>query len=277
MTEDGLTVAPRDIAATAILVFVIAFAGSFAAFALWLQDLYAPQVTILGSGNRLSIMVTEGQARLVLATGDDAIGYQNALTRFRPLFARRVDVLLVGGSEDSLLAPLSAHGDGHARLTTAIGPIPPSPEFAAFGAIVSEPGYRRFRLGPTVSVTVETRFAFGSDPAVDAPSWRAIVERGETRVVVLSDGESASLFPPASPASVLVISGDDPGAGWPLSPAPVLVANAAAISGPDLRATLADSARHPEWGFRVFPGEALRMQFVPGGIELPRDAAQQPG
>ena len=277
MTDDEPSLSRRDIAATAILVFLVAFAGFSAAFALWLEDLYAPQITVLGSGDRLSIMVTEGPARLILATGDDAIGYENALTRVRPLFARRVDVLLVGGSGDSLLAPLAADGDAHARVTSAIGPIPPSPESAAFGAFAPEPGHRRFKLGRTVSVTVESRFAFGSDPAVDAPAWRAIVERGDTRVVVLSDGAAASLFPPASPASVLVISGDDPAAGWPLSPAAAIVANAGATSGPEFRSTLTDFARPPAWGFRVFPGEALRMRFVQGGIELPSESAHRLG
>ena len=64
---------------------------------------------LLGSGNRLSLLVTDGPARLLLATGDSPIDYENALTDVRPIFARRVDVLLVAGSGNTLLVPLAAH------------------------------------------------------------------------------------------------------------------------------------------------------------------------
>ena len=96
----------RDRVTSALLVFLIAFAGSAAVFTFWLHDLSVPQVAILGSGNRLSLLVTDGPARLLLATGDSPIDYENAITRVRPLFARRVDVLLVAGSDDSLYVPI---------------------------------------------------------------------------------------------------------------------------------------------------------------------------
>jgi hypothetical protein len=81
-----------EVVATAVLVFLIAAAGSVAAFTFWLQELTAPQVALLGSGNRLSLLVTDGPARLLLATGDNPIEYENALTHVRPIFARRIDV-----------------------------------------------------------------------------------------------------------------------------------------------------------------------------------------
>jgi hypothetical protein len=263
----------RDILVSTILVLVITGVGCAAAFAVWLNDLYAPQIAILGSGNHLSLLVMDGPARLVIATGDDPIAFENAMTQVRPIFARRLDVLLAAGSGDTLLVPLAASGDAHVRAASAIAPLPPSPEREAFGAIATEPGPRRIKLGPALSVIVETRYAFGADPAESFPSWRVIVERGETRVVVLSDGEAAALFPPVNPASVLVVSGDDPVSGWPLSPAPVLVTNAGAISGPDLRSAFEQTRQPPNWGFRVFPGEALRLHFVADGIEIPSESA----
>ncbi len=277
MTEDAPAVSWRDIWVTSVLVFVIAFVGCSAAFAVWLNDVRAPQVSILGAGNRLSLLVVDGPARLVIASGDDPIGFENALTRVRPIFARRVDVLLVAGSGETLLVPLAAYGDHHARMTSALAPLPPSPESDAFGAISTLPGPRRIRVGPSVTVTVETQYPFGADPAVDFPAWRAIVEHGGTRVVVLSDGEAAALFPPANPASVLVVSGSDPVAGWTLSPAPALVTNAGTISGSDLRSAFTAAERPPAWGFRVFPGEALRLRFVPGGMEIPSESAHELG
>jgi hypothetical protein len=264
----------REIITTAVLAFLVTCAGSVAAFTFWLQELTAPQVMLLGAGNRLSLLVTDGPARLLLATGDSPIDYENALTEVRPIFARRIDVLLVAGSGSTLLVPLAAHGDTHVRAATALAPLPRSAEAEAIGAIPSFSSPRRIRLGPSVQVTVETALPFAADADADFPAWRATVEHGETRVVVLSDGAAASLFPPPSAASVLAVAGADPAAAWDLSPAVAFVANAEMIGGPEMRAAFTASRRPPQWGYRVFPGEALRMRFVPGGIELPSEPAQ---
>jgi hypothetical protein len=274
VTERADATSWRDLATTALLVFLITLAGCVTAFAFWLQDLSAPQVAFLGSGNQLSLLVTDGPARLLLATGDSPIDYENALTRVRPIFARRVDVVLVAGSGSTLLVPLAAHGDAHIRGTTALAPLSESPEADALGPMTAFSSPQQIRLGPSVQVTVETALPFGADEAVDFPAWRATIERGDTRIVALSDGAAAALFPPVSGASVLAGSGDDPAAAWDVSPAVAFVANAETIGGPEMRSAFAESRRTPEWGFRVFPGEALRLRFVAGGVELPSEPAQ---
>ncbi len=231
-------------------------------------------MAILGSGNRLSLLVTDGPARLLIATGDDPIAYENALTRVRPIFARRIDVLLVAGDGASLLVPLAARGDRHVRTAVALAPLPVSAEAEGFGAIDVFSAPRRIRLGPAVQVTMETAFPFGADPATDFPVWRATIEHGQTRVVMLSDGEAASLFPPSDPASVLIVSGDDPISASNLAPAVAMVANAEVIDGRELRAAAAEGRRPPQWGFLVHRNEALRLHFIPGGVEIASDSAQ---
>ena len=124
-----------------------------------------------------------------------------------------------------------------------------------------------------MAVTVETALPFAADADVEFPAWRATVEHGQTRVVVLSDGAAAAIFPPASAPSVLAVSGADPAAAWDLSPAVTFVANSEMIGGPEMRAAFTESRRPPQWGYRVFPGEALRLRFVAGGVELPSEPA----
>jgi hypothetical protein len=263
----------RELLATFAIVFVVTAIGCTAVFALWRQELHPPRVVVLGSGDRLSLLVSEGPARLVLATGDDPIGFENALTRVLPLFARRVDLLLIAGSGRSLLAPVTAAGDPHVRTMAALAPLPPSPESDAIGPIVPIAPPQRIQLGPTVSVTVETALPFAADPGESFPAWRATIERGQTRVIALSDGDAAALFPPAEPASVLIVSGPDPIEAWDSTPAVGLVANSEEINGPALRAAFSETSHPPEWGFVVFPNEALALELVPGGIELPSEPA----
>lgn len=265
----------RETVGTALLVFAIAFVGCVAAFALWMRDLDAPGVTILGSGDRLSVLVTDGPARLVMATGDDPVGFENALARVRPIFARRVDVLLVAGEGRALLVPVAAHADGGVRTTRALSSLPRSAESDALGAIPAFATDQRIRLGPSIRVTVETILPFGGDPGKEFPAWRMTIEHGESRVIVLSDGEAASLFPPGPPAAVLVVSGDDPVAALEASSAAALIANATAVEGSDLREESAGTRNPPQWTARVFPGDAVRLRFGGGGIELPADTMQR--
>ena len=274
MTDSAWASSWQEIVLTAALVFLVAAAGAVAAFTFWLQDLTAPQIALLGSGHQLSVLVTDGPARLLLATGDSTIDYENALTQVRPIFARRVDVLLVAGSGSTLRVPLAAQGNSHVRNVTALAPLPQSAEADAIGAVASFSSPQRIRLGPSTQVTVETALPFGADADTDFPAWRATVEHGETRVVILSDGPAAALFPPASSPSVLAVSGADPAAAWDLSPAVAFVANADMIDGPDMREAFTGSRRPPQWGYRVAPGEALRLKFVAGGVELPSEPAQ---
>lgn len=258
---------------TATLVFVIALAGTAATFAIWLQDLTAPQVAFLGSGSRLSLLITDGPARLLLATGDNRIEFGNALAQVRPVFARRIDLLLLAGSGASLQVPLAIGRDPHARSVATLGPLPPSVEASELASIPPMPTPRHIQLGPSVGVMLETALPYGADPGTDGLAWRATIERGETRIVVLSDGTAAELFDPAPPASVLAVSGKAPLVAWDLEPAVALATSADEVDGQEQRDAPPARGGGPSWGFRVYPGEALRLRFVDGGIALPSESA----
>lgn len=274
MNGDGPERPWREILITIAIVFIITGIGCSVAFAIWRQQLGDAQVVVLGSGNQLSLLVTDGPARLVLATGNDQIGYENALTRVRPPFARRIDQLLLAGEGESLLVPVIAASDTHVRSIAAIAALPPSPESDEIGPITALTAPREIRLGPSVTVNIETVLPAGADPAETFPYWRATIEHGQSRVVALSDGDAAALFPPPQRSAVLIVSGADPEKAWAGSPAVALVANAEGTNGDDLRDAFASRDRPPDLGYLVFANEALRLRFVPGGVELPGDKAQ---
>lgn len=269
----GITDRSETVLMTGV-AFLISLLGCSAAFAIWGTNYAEPGLTILGSGSELSVLVNEGRSRVLLAAGDDPVQFANAFADVRPLFARRVDILVAAGTGDDLLAPVEARGDQHARDVFAIAPIDSSPAATALAPSALWQGAKRITIGPTVSMTVETLAAAGTGEESPPACWRVIVERGSTRVVIISDGSAAAQFPPNLPAAVLIVSGADPASAWAAAPAAALVANASRVDGPALRADMEASRVQPQWTARVFPGESLRLRFVPGGISVASDAVQ---
>jgi len=264
----------REVLHTAGTVFLVTLVGVGIAVGMWYRDIMSPRIVFLGSGDRLSVLVSDGPARLLIASGDDPIGFENALTSVLPIFARRVDVLLVSGAKTTLLAPVAATQGEKVRTTRSLGVIPPSLEASELGAVTVLTVPSRIRLSPEITLAIET--ALPEDAKPDDPlSWRAVVERGNTRIVVYSDGEAPALFAAPPPASVVAVTGDGPVAGWNAAPGVALVASAGELTGPALRERFA-GANAPRWGFRVASGEALTFHFVENGLEVAAEAAQQP-
>ncbi len=244
--------------------------------ASWADEMRRPRVVLLGTGDRLSVLVTGGDARLLIATGDDRTAFGNALASVRRPTTPRLDVLLVAGSGDDLVVPAAIRDDRRVRYAASLGPLSSS----AGGVTVAGAGLpilptpREIRLGEGVQVTVET-----ATDEVGATAWRAIARRGATRVAILSAGDAAASFPPLEPVSALVVAGPKPLAAWAAIPAPVLavVGDDRVVSGKALRQEgprLLDGAG---WAVRVHPGEAVPLGFVPGGLEVPRAPAQPIG
>jgi hypothetical protein len=197
------------------------------------------------------------------------------LARIRPLGRDRVDVLLLAGSTQDLTFLSRAQRAVHGRHVEAIG----KPDLiGALGlrtdALLLSP--RRFRLSDETSVTVET---LDRPDAKDGPSfaWRAIIEHGATRVVVLSDGRVAAEFPDSGPVSALIVNGEQAIAAVGQVETRVFVASAIAVSGKQVRTGVADAARSQAWVMRVFAGDAKRFAFTDAGLELPGGAVSVGG
>ena len=259
-------------------VFLIS-SGTMAAVGIsWARDLRSPRVVLLGSGNRVSALITAGDARLLIATGNDRTAFANALERARRPTARRIDVLLIAGQTGAdLVAPTAIWPDRRVRYAASLGPLPRSPEADAVASdgLPVLPSPREIRLGDDLRVTLDVaETAVGTDDP--KPLWRAIVRRGVTTVVILSDGAAATAFPPVSPVAALVIAGPDPIAGWEAIPAPVLAVAGEdrVVTGKQLRQVAGPIFDDERWAIRVHPGEAVPLDFVGDGLEVPREPAQ---
>ena len=255
-----------------MILFVLFAALASVLGSSFAADMQTPRVTVLGSGERLSILVTAGNARLLLATGDDPGALGNALAEARHPTIRRLDVLLVAGRSKDLLAPAAVIDSEHARFVASIGlgsdqVLPPS-----LRGVPASPAERRFRLPEGVTVLV--RWEPGDDP--DAPSsWAGLVTQGRSSVAVLSDGSAVGLLGSAARLNALVVSGDQPLEALPTVSTGAIITTASAISGKELRQSAAGLTGGALWGARVYPGEAIRLTFAEGAITLPPDGAQR--
>jgi hypothetical protein len=255
-----------QLAAAAFLLAVIAFG---AINLLWEQEYAEPRVSVLGSGDRLSALITSGHARVLLATGNDPAAAANALGRVRHPTLPRLDVLIAAGEGIELAVPASLAGNPDTRLDLAISPI--EGEYAAqLGGARTVSSPRVLDLPDGMTVTLENATV---SSATGGAAWRVTVQRGNSRVILLSNGDDAGLFPPAGTPNVLVVAGANPLDGWGEYPAPLLAFGDAALAPDDLRDSVDTDADGPDWAVRVFPGEAVSFRFTSGAVEADPSAA----
>ncbi len=247
-----------------VIVFVLS-----AAFA---ADMRTPGVAVLGSGSRLSLLVTAGDARLLLATGDDPVALKNALDLARHPTTRRLDVLLVAGQSRDLQAPAAIADSEHARFMARIGlpsdrSLPPSLQ-----GLPTIPVERRFRLPEDIEILVRWEPADTND---SAPMWVAMISHDNSSIAVLSEGDAATLLGSVAAVNAVIVAGSEPLDALRSVSTGAIVTTESAVTGKELRQSAAAMAGHAVWGVRVYPGEAVRLTFADGAVTVPPDAGQQ--
>jgi len=257
----------------ALSAFIITVVGGSLICLFWIRDLRTPSVTFLGSGSDLSVLIADGPSRLLLATGDNPIAFENAFLATQPLFARRVDLLLVSGDAASLRVPETARKATVPRQLASLGALPPSPEFDALQPLGAISGHQHVRLSNETTVWIETQTPIGADPLATEEAWRLIIEHQGTRISIYSDGDAVPLFPAEHPGSIVAVTGSDPLAFMADGEGVVFVANATQIDGPALREALSVPDADSSWLVRVHPGDAVRMLLSDDGVDVPAWAA----
>ncbi|HEU0114279.1 MAG TPA: hypothetical protein VFQ80_06375 [Thermomicrobiales bacterium] len=252
--RDALRLGPA-IAAATVLVALPASALQRRAWA-------APRLVLLGSGSSLSALATAGEARILVATGDDPVAFGNALARIEPWSARRIDLLFAAGAGKDLLVPAALAADPHVRWTGVVG---------AGDATLPDPlaGAHRIDGNQLIRLPLGLDLSLEQAPAPSGPpSWRVTIAHGRSRVAIVSDGAAPGELASDDAPDALVVAGADPLLALEAAPAAALFAAAAAVDGADLRASVSSHAQ-PTWARRVFPGEAGSLAFGDQGLVLP--------
>jgi hypothetical protein len=245
-------------------MFLVALAVGVA----WTREDAAPSVRVLGSGVRLSLLVTSGESRLLIASGDDASAFANALSAALNPTSRRIDVVILAGDErDLAVASRVVRDYGDRRMFVLDGPL---------AAHLSDLGLKSEDViaGPT-----QFRLSNGTDivlrpsPARDG-QWSAEVHRDG--LIVRTASSVANLDSNAF-AEATIITGD-----LDLDGLDGLETSALAVPADTPWSELFDALKPSEdrrlWAVRVPEGASTQITFTEAGLSLPSEVRSvQPG
>ena len=237
--------------------------SSLAGAAMLVRD-RDPSLTVLGSGDNLSALVSAGGARVLILQGTNATEFGNAYSRSRPPLLDRADLLVVADPEANI--------GFVTRVADQIG----SPLIAVLGS-----GESLMNAGVQVryEFTLPHRLALPAGMALTLPSkvgpadaapgeWVATVTcQAMTVLISCGPGEDIEGLP-RNPAVWIRLDGSiGPEALSRIYPSAVIIP-ASAMSGPELRADLATLPAGAVPGFRVHSGDAARLRFADGQVDI---------
>ena len=229
-----------------------------------------PLISVLGSGDGLSVLVRAGDARIVIASGTDAGAFGNALGRGSPWGPRRIDLLLLSPNPNSLPVTTTAIENLDPRQTSLLGPSWGASRPVLQGVPVL-PSPSRITLPDDVVVQLEWAIDPTGEP--ETMRWKLIVSHQSTRIAMIPDGSSASLLDEMEFAQGLIVLGSGVEHFLESASTPLVVTSASTISGKSLRSA-ADTSTGALWGARIFPGNSIDLTMTGNGLSVPRDQAQ---
>jgi len=243
----------------AVIIIAIALGAS------WIRDDRIASVRVLGSGSRLSVLVVSENTRLLIAGGDDASAFGNALAGALHPTSRRIDVVLLWGNEADRAVVAKARRD-----------FPNATTFLLDGPLRSE--LSNFDLRPHQVIENPTHVAlpggvdiYVSPSSAEASDWSIEIQRGHSFVVVASDPEVFNSREGRPSAVVLTRKFDAEELTFPLPGA--LVQPSQSITFADIVEKTGRSGT-PAWIVQVNDSESARLSFTERGLELPNDAVR---
>ena len=253
----------RGILIAAVTYFAVTTVG-LALGAHWREEDRAPSITLLGSGSRLSLLVVDDDVRLLIASGDDASAFGNALAEARNPTSRRIDVVVIDGGESSRAVAARVRRDFSDATTFVIdGDLA-----GQLADLDLDPGDVIAR-DTSVELTPDLDVSIYPEPG-DDDGWYAVIRHRSTVVIA-----GSALMPPATgrQVSAFVFTGrfDATAAIGNEVRSVALPVGGASLS--ELQ-TEADRMGNPEYAVFVGDGVSVRLVFTDRGIELPASAVK---
>jgi hypothetical protein len=226
----------------------------------------SPRVVLLGSGDHVSAMIVTGNARLLIATGTDGAAFLNAFSSALPFGDRRIDVLVIAGSASDLPVAAAARDSIDARRTFVLdGGLTASLDKLGLDSSALFTGGKKIALSPDLAIWLETASIANGETTIQG--WQAVIERGKTRVRVVSDARLLSAFHDRRPASALVIAAKPDPTALPAAFRSLVIPASIANAAP-----LIPQKSEPAPVMKCEPGRSLTLTFTTDGLKLPKSA-----
>ena len=249
--------------ATASCVFAITFLLTLGLGEAWAREDAKPSIRMLGSGSNLSLLITSGNARILIASGDDATAFGNALGAARHLTSRRIDIVILAGTDDDIPVASYARKNIDARQVFVLdGPLAghlADLELEHDQVIVQA---TRLRLPGGLDVTITPESA--SDGR-----WSAVIQHGRTSVVASNSPELSDVD--VADMSAAVFTNDLNLDTLGELDARVFVIPAKAAKPTELKSAVGTSADEL-FAIRVEPSSTESLTLMRGGIQIDGDA-----
>jgi hypothetical protein len=218
-----------------------------------------PSIRVLGSGSRLSMLITSDSARVLIASGDDATAFGNALGRAKHLTSRRIDIVVIAGDASDIPVARHVRKHLHARQVFVMdGPLTAHLSDLGLGGDDVIAKSTRIRLPGGIDVTI-------TPVSPDTGTWSAVIQHGATTVVV---GNAPSGSPDQSQKPAAVVFTDSADLDSPeIRSSSVIVLSSRAATPAKLRDVF-DSNETTLYALRVQPATTARLTFVDSGLRL---------
>lgn len=228
----------------------------------------SPAITLLGSGDGLSILVTSQDARVLLVNGDDPAAFGAALASALPRAVRRIDLMLVLATTES--EPLVAY----AKRTFEIGTVRVVAASAGSGTPTeagNELSTDRQRIALPDNLSLEiTRLDPRETGAHHGITF--IVSRNNIRMGMVLDGRDAAMLLPAKSIGHFIVLGDKAAESLMRTDATLLAGPTSELETDEFKSASASRDGPPTVG--VSPGAVIVISmrahgFVLNGLNVP--------
>jgi hypothetical protein len=246
-----------------VLVTLVLLGATTIVAASWARDMATPRVSLLGADKGISALITAGSARVLILSGTDPAELGNAFERATHPGLDRLDIMIVSGNSAAadiavraveLLQPRMVISIGSAASLDTAGIVPDK--------IVDHT--TELELPRGVMLTIEIWPAAGGEN--DDVTWSVLIERGGASIYWVADREALMQELPLAETDVVVIGRGSPADDTPFPSTRAVAAAAESITGPDIRALVAEAIGPETEAVRVFAGEITRIDLDPEGI-----------
>lgn len=240
------------------LVFLVSLASVLVLGQVVLAKSRTPRVDLLGSGDRISTLIVAGNTRMLIATGTDGAAFLNAFSEALPFADRRVDLLVLAGDRDDFpVASTARLNIKAAKVVVLDGDLATSLDDLGLDSSSIIDGRKRIALTPTIAVTI----------TATESGWLAVIERGQTRIGVISDPHQLEEAREMRSFSALVVAS---------APKPELIPGSYfSLALPNKSPAPAELVPERLGAIPVLSianGRAEVLVFTPQGLRLPRAA-----